>query len=63
MQEGNIYFSGKHLVYGYKTEESVRPNELACSVINHFPASILDLIILFSRIKERVIRIEMFVMK
>lgn len=57
MKEGKRYFCGMHHLYGYKTAVSVRTNELACSVSNHVPGSISDIIILCSPIKDYIIRI------
>ncbi len=43
--EGKLYFSGKHKLYGYKTEVSVAPTGHAIDVTAHKPGSISDLVI------------------
>ena len=43
MQEGKKYFSGKHKLYGFKTEVTVRPNGIAVACSQHFPGSVSDL--------------------
>jgi len=50
MQEGKKYFSGKHHLYGYKFELSVRPNGLASGYSQHHPGSVADITILESRL-------------
>jgi len=50
MQEGKKYFSGKHHLYGYKFELSVRPNGLASAYSQHHPGSVADITILESRL-------------
>ena len=42
MQEGKKYFSGKHKLYGYKTEVCVLPNGLAAAATFHYPGSTAD---------------------
>ena len=49
MQEGKVYYSGKHKLYGYKVEVCVRPNGLASAFSSHFPGSVSDLTILHKR--------------
>lgn len=46
MEEGQIYFSGKHKLYGVKVEVSVLPNGIAVGCTNHFPGSVSDFEIL-----------------
>ena len=43
--EGKLYFSGKHKLYCYKTEESVTQRGQAINVTHHKPGSISDLVI------------------
>jgi len=43
--EGKLYFSGKHKLYGYKTEVSVAPTGHAIDVTAHRPGSVSDLVI------------------
>ncbi len=43
--EGLVYFSGKHKLYGFKTEESVTPSGQEVNVTNHKPGSISDFVI------------------
>lgn len=40
IQEGNVYFSGKHKLYGYKVEMSIIPVGLAISRTTHYPGSV-----------------------
>eukprot|EP00171_Calliarthron_tuberculosum_P021722 IDg21722t1 len=49
MQEGKVYFSGKHKLYGFKVEVAVRPNGLATAFSNHYPGSISDMTIFTER--------------
>lgn len=42
IEEGKIYFSGKHHLHGVKVEVGVLPNSLASCFKNHYPGSILD---------------------
>ena len=49
INEGKIFFSGKHKLYGLKVEVSVLPNGLAMSCSDHFPGSISDLEIIQRR--------------
>ena len=49
MQEGKVYFSGKHKLYGYKVEVAVRPNGLASVFSRHYPGSVSDINILSRR--------------
>lgn len=42
IQEGKLYFSGKHKLYGYKVEVSVLPNGLAIGCSKHYPGSVSD---------------------
>ncbi len=41
--EGKLYFSGKHKLYGYKTEVSVAPTGQAINGTEHKPGRISDL--------------------
>ena len=43
MQEGKKYFSGKHKLYGYKTEVSVLRIGLAINYTAHYPGSVSDI--------------------
>ncbi len=43
MQEGKVYFSGKHKLYRYKVQVAVRPNGLASAFSRHYPGSISDI--------------------
>lgn len=43
---GELYFSGKHKLYGYKVEVSVLPIGLAINETNHHSGSLFDLEIL-----------------
>ena len=42
MQEGKLFFSGKHKLYGIKVEVSVLPNGIALGCTNHYPGSVSD---------------------
>lgn len=42
VQDGKKYYSGKHKLYGYKTEVSVLPCGLAINCTNHSPGSVSD---------------------
>lgn len=43
MQEGKVFFSGKHKLYGFKVEVSVLANGLAINCSRHHPGSVSDL--------------------
>ncbi len=43
--EGKLYFSGKHKLYGYKTEISVAPTGHVIDVTAHKPGIVSDLVI------------------
>ena len=58
MQEGKVYFSGKHKLYGYKVEVAVRPNGIASDFSKHYPGSVSDVSILYDRIKSHQCRLE-----
>lgn len=45
MLEGKLYFSGKHKLYGFKTEVSVTPSGQAVDSTDHKPGSIADIVI------------------
>ncbi len=45
MLKGKIYFSGKHKLYGFKTEVSVTPSGQAVDIMVHKPGSISDFVI------------------
>lgn len=47
MEEGKSYYSGKHKLYGYKTEVSVLPNGLALGCSDHFVGSTADIDIFY----------------
>lgn len=49
MQEGKIYYSGKHKLYGLKVEMSVLPNGLAIMCSESFPGSTSDISIMSRR--------------
>lgn len=46
MQEGKVFFSGKHKLYGLKVEVSVLPNGLATFCSSHYPGSKSDISIM-----------------
>lgn len=48
MQEGKEYYSGKHKLYGYKTEVSVLPNGQAIGCTKPYPGSVSDIDIFFA---------------
>ena len=50
MQEGKHYFSGKHKLYGLKSEVSALPTGVALEVSRHYGGSVAD-IVTMSRIK------------
>ena len=58
MQEGKVYFSGKHRLYGYKVEVAVRPSGIASDFSRHCPGSSSDVSILYDRIKNHKCRLE-----
>ena len=58
MQEGKVYFSGKHKLYGYKVEVAVRPNGTASGFSKHYPGSFSDVPILYNRIKIHKCRLK-----
>lgn len=58
MQEGKRYFSGKHKLYGYKMELTVRSNGLASSYSRHYPGSVSDFNIFQQRIEKHKKRCE-----
>lgn len=43
IQEGTVYFSGKHKNYGYKVEVSVTSTGVALGCTKHYPGSVSDL--------------------
>ena len=51
MQEGKVFFSGKHKLYGFKVEVSARPNGFASAFSKHDPVSTSDLNIIHGRLK------------
>lgn len=57
-EESKKYFSGKHKLYGYKTEVSVLPNGLAILVSPHVPGSVSDIDILHRMKDEHETRLE-----
>ena len=57
MQEGKVYFSGKHKLYGYKMEVAVRPNGLASWCSKHYPGSVSDIGILTEGIQDHLRRV------
>lgn len=42
IQEGKLYFSGKHKLYGLKVEVSVLPTGIAKACSEHYPGSVSD---------------------
>lgn len=42
IQEQNLYFCGKHKLYGYEVEVSVSPNGVVILKSNHHPGCISD---------------------
>lgn len=42
MQEGKVYFSGKHKLYGLKVDLSVLPVGRTVMCTNHYPRSVSD---------------------
>lgn len=44
--EAKKYFSGKHKLYGYKTEVTVLPNGVAVGVSDHTPGRVADITIM-----------------
>ena len=50
MREGKLYFSGKHKLYGYKTEMSVIPRGYAIGCSKHRPGSISDIDIFYDNL-------------
>ena len=49
MQEGKIYFSGKHKLYGYKAEVCVMLTSIATAFNKHYPVSIHEFTIFNKR--------------
>lgn len=49
MRDGCYYFSGKHHLYGFKMEVSVRLNGLALDVSNHYGGSVSEIVIMQER--------------
>lgn len=47
IQEAKLYFSGKHKLYGYKTEVSVGPRGYAVNCTLHKPGSVADIDIFY----------------
>ena len=47
--ESKAMFSGKHKLYGYKTEVSVLPNGIAIGLSVHHPGAVLDIDIIYKR--------------
>lgn len=43
VQEGSLYYSGKHKAYGYKVECSVLPNGICIGSSKHYPGSKSDI--------------------
>jgi len=58
MQEGKRYFSGKHKLYGYKMELTVRSNGLASSYSKHYPGSVSDFNIFQQRLEKHKKRLK-----
>lgn len=58
MQEGKRYFSGKHKLYGYKMELTVRSNGLASSYSKHYPGSVSDFNIFQERLQTHMERLK-----
>lgn len=51
VQESEYYFSGKHDLYGYKTDVSVLPTGYAIGFSNTYGGSVADIIIYSSNIE------------
>ncbi len=58
MQEGKLYFSGKHKLFGYKVEKPLRRNSLASEFSRLYSGSILDINIMSRRMKKHQERLE-----
>lgn len=43
MEEGKLYYSGKHKLYGLKVEVAVLPNGMACWASKHYGGSVADI--------------------
>ena len=58
LQEGKIFFSGKHKLYGIKVEVCVLPNGLAINCSNHYPGSVSDFEIIQRRkdVHEKILK-------
>ncbi len=59
MQEGKVYFSGKHKLYGFKVEFAVRPNCLASAFSRHYLGSVSDINIMYrttAKHQERLLK-------
>ena len=52
MQEGKVYFSGKHKLYGFNFEVAVRANGDASAFSKHYPELASDVRILSERVSE-----------
>lgn len=52
LQESKLYFSGKHKLYGFKTEVSVLPNGQAFFISRHAPGSVADIDIFMRNIER-----------
>ena len=50
-EEAKGHFSGKHKMYGYKTEVSVLPNGLEIGASRHFMGSVADVDIFYDNIE------------
>lgn len=50
VQEGKVYYSGKHSLYGFKVDMCVRANGLCSDFSKHYPGSYLDIEIMRKRI-------------
>lgn len=57
IQEGKLYFSGKHKLYGFKVEVAVKPNGLASNASRHYAGSVSDISILSKRIMKTQARL------
>ena len=58
MQEGKVYYSEKHKLYGYKVEVSIRPNEISSAFTEHYPGSVSDIEIMHKRLHLHKCRLE-----
>ena len=58
MQEGKVYFFGKHKLYSFKFEVAVRANGVASAFSKHYSGSASDITILSEKVSEDQTRLE-----